>query len=122
MGNNFCNTQTSTSTVLETPTGPAAGSPSKKLGMLSMLDEDKMNYEERTEPTREETRDILPDEIRNIHLADRLKVSKHEHELVKREQTGMSGWACDGRKIFKMCQGGITDFYQTAGVECWNCP
>ncbi|CDW77966.1 UNKNOWN [Stylonychia lemnae] len=49
-----------------------------------------------------------------------LKLSVHNCVL-KGPVTADSGWACDGRKIFEKCQGGITDFYQTAGKKKYNC-
>lgn len=117
MGNNCCSTESQTT--VEMPDTEQM-SPSRRFNMLVGLRDDS-EYEPPQEPLAEETRDILPDEINKIHLANTLKISKHEHELTKREGTELTGWACDGKTVFKSCFGGITDFYQTAGVECWQC-
>ena len=48
-------------------------------------------------------------------------VSIHSHPLVFLGVSDIDNWLCDGKDLKEKCLGGITDFYQTKGVERFRC-
>ena len=62
-------------------------------------------------------------EWEHLSISDKIKISVHDHQLQKMKDINDNTWKCDGSVVFKQgCYGGITDFYQTAGVQGWSCP
>jgi hypothetical protein len=58
-----------------------------------------------------------------IKVPTKVKVALHEHELHAMPNIDDDEWACNGINMFtKGCYGGITDFYQTKGIQGWRCP
>ena len=49
------------------------------------------------------------------------KVNAHKHYLVYLGVSDNDNWLCDGKDLKEKCLSGITDFYQTKGVERFRC-
>ena len=63
------------------------------------------------------------DEWKQIEVPPEVTIKHHPHELHKMLDINDNTWACNGIELFdKGCYGGITDFYQVAGVQGWRCP
>ena len=58
--------------------------------------------------------------FKDIKVPENHTVRSHKCSLKKRAHLS-SGWRCDTLKGAKKCFSGITDFYQTANIEGWQC-
>eukprot|EP00347_Sterkiella_histriomuscorum_P016568 403352697 len=63
------------------------------------------------------------EEWKNVEVPSEIKIKLHHHELIKMSDINDDTWQCNGTQLFERgCHGGITDYYQTKGVEGWRCP